>query len=54
MKLDTIIDAANRAYHTGRIDEWRMWHSLIIILGLMAPDSRLIAVTLLHKDIHAS
>ena len=46
MTADEILEAANRAYHERRMDDWRAWHSLLSLMGLM-PDGcgKLIAVT---------
>ncbi len=39
MTPEEILDRANRAYHEGRIADWRAWFSLLHILG-HAPDGK--------------
>lgn len=50
MGPDQILDAANRAYHDRRLDDWRAWHSLLYVMGLLAVDSKLVAITELEQQ----
>lgn len=51
MTADEILEAANRAYHERRMDDWRAWHSLLCAMGLM-PDGfgRLVDIAKMQEE----